>query len=148
MTSEQHKQDSGQDEERALRAVVEHGTEAEIDADTGRALARRRLVVEGGGPDAPTLTATHAGRALVDERRQALHTFIAGRGIVLQVLRNDHPEWWTRAELLKEITDFPTVIVEGALGRLVEAGAVVVDGERVKASPCAQYLDALELIGV
>lgn len=148
MTDERHERDLGRDEERALRAVVEHGTEAEVDADAGRALARLGLVVEGGGPDAPTFTATDAGRALVDEWRQELHTFIAGRGIVLQILRDDHPEWWTRTELLEQIPDFPTAIVEAALGRLVEAGVVVVDGERVKASPCAQYLDTLELIGV
>lgn len=148
MTDEQHERDLGQDEERALRAVVEHGTEAEVDADAGRALAHRGLVVEGGHPDAPTFTATAAGRALVDECREALQAFIAGRGIVLQVLRDDHPEWWARTELLERIADFPTAIVEVALGRLVEAGVVVVDGERVKASPCAQYLGTLELIGV
>jgi hypothetical protein len=148
MTDEQHERDLGQDEEHALRAVVEHGTEAEVDTDAGRALARRGLVMEGGSPDAPTFTATNAGRTLVDEWREALHTFIAGRGIVLQVLRDDHPKWWTRTELLKQISDFPTAIVEAALGRLAEAGVVVVDGERVKASPCVQYLDTLELIGV
>ena len=121
MTDEQNEQDLGQDEEHALRAVVEHGTEAEIDADAGRALARRGLVVEGGGPAAPTFTATDAGRALVDEWREALHIFIAGRGIVLQVLRDDHPEWWTQTELLKQISDFSTAIVEAVLGRLVTA---------------------------
>jgi hypothetical protein len=148
MTDEQHERDLGQDEERALRAIVEHGTEAEVDADAGRALARRGLVVEGGSLDAPTFTATDAGRTLVDEWREALHTFIAGRGIVLQVLRDDHPEWWTRRELLKQISDHPPAIVDVALERLAQASVVVVDGERVKASPCAQYLDTLELIGV
>lgn len=67
MTDEQHERDLGQDEERTLRAVVEHGTEAEVDADAGRTLARHGLVAEGGSPDAPTFTATDAGRALVDE---------------------------------------------------------------------------------
>jgi hypothetical protein len=86
MTDERHERDLGQDEERALRAVVEHGTDAEIDADAGRALARRGLVVEEGDSDAPTFTATGAGRALVDEWREALYAFIAGRALVLQVL--------------------------------------------------------------
>jgi len=151
MTDERHERDFGQDEERALRAVVEHGTDAEIDADAGRALARRGLVVEEGDSYAPTFTATDAGRALVDEWREALYAFIAGRALVLQVLRDDHPEWWTRTELLKQISnvsDVPMAIAGAQLGRLMKVGVVVVDGARVKASPCAQYLDTLELIGV
>lgn len=43
-----------------------------------------------------------------DEQRiteEALHACMAGRAIVLQVLRDDHEEWWTRTELLKEVDD-------------------------------------------
>lgn len=148
MIADEHEQDLGQDEERALRAVVEHGTEAEIEADIGRALAGRGLVEEGGVPDAPTFTATDVGRALVDEWQGELHTFMAGRAMALEVLRDDHEEWWTRAELLARVSEIAPAIVETALGHLVDSGVVIVEGERVKASPCAQHLDHLDLVGV
>jgi hypothetical protein len=86
-----------------------------------------------------------------DERRmteEELHAYIAGRAIVLQVLRDDHEEWWTRTELLEEVDDIDPVIVTVELQRLADEGAVIVDRERVTASPCARCLDALDLIGV
>jgi hypothetical protein len=86
-----------------------------------------------------------------DERRmtkEELHAYIAGRAIVLQVLRDDHEEWWTRAELLEEVDDIDPAIATAELQRLADEGVVIVDGERVTASPCALCLDALDLIGV
>ena len=144
----QQERDLQPGEERALRAVAAHGPEADIDADTGRALARRGLAVESGTPEEPIFTATSAGHALVDEWQEELHAFMAGRALVLQVLRDDHPEWWTRAELLARVPDIPSAIIATALERLTESGVVAVDGERVQASPCARHLDTLDLIGV
>jgi hypothetical protein len=83
-----------------------------------------------------------------DERRmtdEKLRAYTAGRAIVLQVLRDDHEEWWTRAELLKEVDDIDPAIVNAELLRLASEGAVLIDRERVKASPCAQCMDALGL---
>ncbi|HUN77410.1 MAG TPA: hypothetical protein VMU32_00655 [Solirubrobacteraceae bacterium] len=76
--------------------------------------------------------------------------YIAGRAIMLQLLQppEDHPEWWTPAELREQITDLDPAIVDAELARLAELGAVVVDGGRLKASACARCLDALGLIGV
>jgi hypothetical protein len=70
------------------------------------------------------------------------------RAIVLQVLRDDHPERWTRAELEAEIFDFPPVIVNEALVRLEAEGVVILDGENVEASRCARRMDALELVAI
>jgi hypothetical protein len=68
--------------------------------------------------------------------------------IVLQVLRDDHPERWTRRELERESPDLdPRAICDG-LARLAAEGVVILDGETVMASPCARHMDALELIGV
>jgi hypothetical protein len=135
-------------EGRALEAIVGRGAEAEIDPDAGRALARRGLVVEGGAPDAPTFTASDAGRALVARWQEEEQAYMAGRALVLDVLSDDHAEWWMRAELRERITDIHPATAEAELSRLVGAGVVLVDGERVKASPCARYLDHLNLIGV
>jgi hypothetical protein len=70
------------------------------------------------------------------------------RAIVLQALRDDHPERWTRAELEAEIFDFPPVIVDEALVRLEAEGVVILDGENVEASRCARRMDALELVSI
>jgi hypothetical protein len=86
-----------------------------------------------------------------DERgmtEEELHAFMAGRAIVLQVLRDDHEEWWARAELLKEVDDIDPEIVSAELVRLAGEGAVLIEGERVKASPCARCMDALDLVAI
>jgi hypothetical protein len=70
------------------------------------------------------------------------------RAIVLQVLRDDHPERWTRAELEAEVFDFDPLTVNEALTRLAADGVVILDGERVCASACARRIDALELIAI
>lgn len=70
------------------------------------------------------------------------------RAIVLQVLRDDHPERWTRAELEAEVFDFDPLIVNEALVRLEAEGVVILDGENVEASGCARRMDALELVSI
>jgi hypothetical protein len=72
----------------------------------------------------------------------------AERAIVLQVLRNDHPKWWTRAELETEIYDLHPLTVNEALTRLEAEGAVILDGENVEASRCARCLDALGMVSI
>jgi hypothetical protein len=69
---------------------------------------------------------------------------------MLQLLQppEDNRELWTWAELRKQISDIDPASVDAELARLAGAGAVVVDGERLKASACARCLDALGLIGV
>ena len=70
------------------------------------------------------------------------------RALVLQMLRDDHPERWTRAELEAEVFDFDPLTVNEALTRLAADGVVILDGERVRASACARRIDALELIAI
>ncbi len=70
------------------------------------------------------------------------------RAIVLQVLRDDHPERWTRAELENEVFDFDPLTIDEALTRLAADGVVILDGEQVRASACARRIDALELISI
>ncbi len=70
------------------------------------------------------------------------------RAIVLQVLRDDHPERWTRAELEAEVFDFDPLTVNEALTRLEAEGVVILDGENVEASRCARRMDALELVSI
>ena len=66
--------------------------------------------------------------------------------VVLQVLRNDHPKPWTRAELDRELYDVDEAAIGVALERLREQGVVHVEGERFFASPCARHLDALGFV--
>jgi hypothetical protein len=79
--------------------------------------------------------------------RRALKLKIAERGVVLQVLRRDHTEW-SREQLERELVDVERSILDAALAKLAIEGAVILDGERVRASRCARYLDELELISI
>ena len=71
---------------------------------------------------------------------------IAERAIVLQLLRDDHRDCWSRAELERELSDIAPLDISDALARLQTEGVVVLEGEQVRASGCARYLDALEVI--
>ncbi|HEV3321849.1 MAG TPA: hypothetical protein VG147_06600 [Solirubrobacteraceae bacterium] len=73
---------------------------------------------------------------------------LAQCAIVLQVLRDDHAERWTRAELEQEASDIEPLTVSDALMTLGAEGVVILDGERVEASRCARHLDSLELISI
>ncbi len=70
------------------------------------------------------------------------------RAIVLQVLRDDHEQRWSRMALAREIPDFEPAAIERALTRLVRDGVVSSERDRVCASRAARCLDELELIGV
>jgi hypothetical protein len=70
------------------------------------------------------------------------------RAIVTQILRADHAERWSQAELAVEIGDAATPELRTAIGRLHHAGVLVRAGETVRASRCTKHLDELELIAI
>jgi DNA-binding HxlR family transcriptional regulator len=73
---------------------------------------------------------------------------IAERAIILQVLRDDHDERWSRAELEREIYDIEPLALGDALERLCQEGVVHLTGEQVWASRCALHLDALGMVSI
>jgi uncharacterized tellurite resistance protein B-like protein len=73
---------------------------------------------------------------------------VAERAIILQVLRDDHHERWTRKELKREIYDIKGRTINKALKRLQEEGVVDLDGEYVWSSRCAQYMDELGMVSI
>ena len=75
-------------------------------------------------------------------------TWMAERAIILQLLRDDHDERWTPAELVSEITDLGPKAIRAGLAQLVAEGVVVTLDGHVLASRCSRRLDDLELIGV
>ncbi len=84
-----------------------------------------------------------------DERQERERTAEdrAKRAVVLQVLRDDHPEQWTRAELEREVPDVLPEEIESAVEDLAAEGVVTIgDDEAIRASLCARHLDALGFI--
>jgi len=73
---------------------------------------------------------------------------IAERAVVLQVLRDDHDERWSRAELEREIYDIEPLAISDAVERLRQEGVVHTTGELVWASCCAWRLDALGMVSI
>lgn len=75
---------------------------------------------------------------------------MAQRAIILQVLRDDHHERWTRAELERQLSDFLPEEVEAAIEDLAAEGVLSIndDDERVSASLCARTLDALGMVSI
>lgn len=67
---------------------------------------------------------------------------------MLQVLRDDHDERWSRAELEREIYDIEPLAIGEALERLRREGVVHLSGEMVWASRCARRLDALGMVSI
>jgi hypothetical protein len=83
----------------------------------------------------------HRTQAGSDEHRRL------DRAIVLDLLGEDHDERWQRDELAAAVRAERSVL-DSALERLQAAGVVLSDAEDVRASPCARFIDALELIGI
>jgi hypothetical protein len=73
---------------------------------------------------------------------------VAERAIVLQVLRDDHEQRWSRVELEGEIYDIEPLAIGEALERLREVGVVHLSGELVWASRCARHLDELGMVSI
>jgi DNA-binding HxlR family transcriptional regulator len=88
-------------------------------------------------PDKPT--AEEAGWADDD---------VAQRAIVLQVLRDDHDERWSREQLEREIYDIEPQAIAEALERLRQEGVVHLSGQMVWASRAAFRLDALGMVSI
>ncbi len=70
------------------------------------------------------------------------------RAIILQFLRDDHGDRWSRAELEAEISNVEPLDISNALARLDQDGIVQVSGECVSASRAVRRLDALGLIAI
>lgn len=73
---------------------------------------------------------------------------VTQRAIVLQVLREDHDERWTRTELEAEILDIDPATINDALTRLHAEGIVHLHGEHVQASRAALHLDDLGMVSI
>jgi hypothetical protein len=84
----------------------------------------------------------HRTQACSDEHRRL------DRAIVLDLLGDDHDERWQRDELAAAVSAQSARPSTNALERLQAAGVVLSDAEEVRASPCARFIDALELIGI
>lgn len=83
-----------------------------------------------------------------DGRERGRELWMVERAIVLQVLRDDHEERWTRAELAREIPDFEPAVLDEALVRLEHDGVVHRSETSMSAAPAARRLDELELISI
>ena len=70
------------------------------------------------------------------------------RAIVLQLLRDDHDERWSRTELETELNDVEPLVLSDTIADLERHGVAVVQGEHVVASRCARHLDELGLVSV
>jgi hypothetical protein len=69
------------------------------------------------------------------------------RAIVLALLRDDHEQRWSSAELATEM-DAGAPVLAQALRALSEEGVLVISGEAAWASSAARRLDELGLISV
>jgi hypothetical protein len=74
--------------------------------------------------------------------------YTAERGIVLQVLRDDHDERWSRAELERELYDVETQALAAALESLRQEGVLHLSGDLVWASRCALRMDWLGMVSI
>ncbi|HWX44795.1 MAG TPA: hypothetical protein VNY52_05690 [Solirubrobacteraceae bacterium] len=70
------------------------------------------------------------------------------RLVMLQLLREDRAEWWSRGDVLSELYDVDPDSIGDAVVSLARVATVVLDGEHVRASASAWRLDALNMISV
>ena len=70
------------------------------------------------------------------------------RAIILQFLRDDHGDRWSRAELEVELSNLAPLDISDALARLDHDGIVQISGESVSASRAVRRLDDLGLIAI
>jgi len=74
--------------------------------------------------------------------------WVVERAIVLQVLRDDHDERWTRVELAEEIPDFDPAVLDSALACMERDGVLHRERDVAWAARAARRLDELELISI
>jgi DNA-binding HxlR family transcriptional regulator len=82
------------------------------------------------------------------EQERSRDPWLVERAIVLQLLRDDHGERWSRAELAGEIPDFEPAVLDEALARLEREGILQREEGAVWAARAARHLDELELISI
>jgi hypothetical protein len=70
------------------------------------------------------------------------------RAILLQVLRDDHTERWSRAELETELHDIEPLAINDALERLKASAVVHLEGEQVCASRCMRHIGGLGMVSI
>jgi hypothetical protein len=70
------------------------------------------------------------------------------RVIILQFLRDDHGDRWSRAELEVEISNVEPLDISDALARLDQDRIVQISGESAWASRAVRRLDELGLIAI
>ncbi|HME04209.1 MAG TPA: hypothetical protein VKG38_14405 [Solirubrobacteraceae bacterium] len=70
------------------------------------------------------------------------------RVVILQLLRDDHGDRWSRAALEVEIANVEPLDITDALARLDQEGIVQISGDSVSASRAVRRLDELELIAI
>jgi hypothetical protein len=67
---------------------------------------------------------------------------------LLQVLRDDHTGWFSRAELEVALSGVEPLAISDALVHLHAEGVVHLDGERVWASRRARHMDTLGVVAI
>jgi hypothetical protein len=70
------------------------------------------------------------------------------RVVILQLLRGDHTQHWTRAELKDELYDVEPEAIDVALEHLEELGVVCGANDEAWISPCVRHLDDLGMIAL
>ncbi len=68
------------------------------------------------------------------------------RIIVLELLRKDRSELWSRAEVLRRLDDIDPDAVRGSVEHLERLGVLVADGKRVRVTDSVRHIDSLHLI--
>jgi hypothetical protein len=135
---------AGLDEE--LRAQYDHrdapGNGPELREESRRAIA----AIDGFLASLPVLEAKAAEEAKPVVPYDDPYT--AERAIVLQVLRDDHVERWSRAELERGLYDVEAQALAAALESLRQEGVLHLSGDLVWASRCALRLDALGMVSI
>ncbi len=71
---------------------------------------------------------------------------VAERLLVLALLRRDHVERWSRAELADELRGIPAHVTASALRALTSRGVVAVERDDAWAAEPTRALDALDMI--
>jgi hypothetical protein len=73
---------------------------------------------------------------------------LAQRAVVLQLLRDDHPERWSRGELERELSDLEPVAISEAIVRLAKHDVVRVSRGSLWATRPARHLDELDMVTI
>lgn len=112
------------------------------DAALREEAARDIAIIEAFKARLPEIEAEGKAVRLITDRR------IAERAIVLQVLRRDHDDRWTRTELDGELRDVEPMVVSDALERIHRGGVIHRDGEQVRATEAIRHLNDLEMVSI